>query len=213
MRSLTVLWNPWELASRQRTSDIYHDSVEKRLIKTIRLLACALRVGWRENQIETQVDDAVDWPLAITPRSGDNASAWATWPCNGEGAQPMSRDNSFDALMTRLRAGDEDAANELFHLFASRLIGLARRQLDRRIRQKVDAEDVVQSVFKSFFLRHANGKFELSNWDNLWAFGPDYPAEMRSQEATLLWATPRHTQGDFRSAGLRRCRSRLGANS
>ena len=38
--------------------------------------------------------------------------------------------------MARLRAGDEDAASEVFHRFASRLIALARLQPDTRIRQK-----------------------------------------------------------------------------
>jgi RNA polymerase sigma-70 factor (ECF subfamily) len=45
---------------------------------------------------------------------------------------------------------------------------LARTHLDTRIRQKVDAEDVVQSVFRSFFLRHADGQFDLKDWGSLW---------------------------------------------
>jgi RNA polymerase sigma-70 factor (ECF subfamily) len=76
---------------------------------------------------------------------------------------------AFDDLMARLRAGDEAAASLLFHRFASRLIGLARARLDPLVRQKVDPEDVVQSVFKSFFLRHAAGQWDLGGWDGLWA--------------------------------------------
>src|SRR5262249_33221570 len=48
-------------------------------------------------------------------------------------------------------------------------IALARGRLDALVRQKVDAEDVVQSVFKSFFLRHAEGRWDLGGWDGLWA--------------------------------------------
>jgi RNA polymerase sigma-70 factor (ECF subfamily) len=33
----------------------------------------------------------------------------------------------------------------------------------------VDPEDVVQSVFRSFFSRQAKGQFELENRDNLWS--------------------------------------------
>lgn len=77
--------------------------------------------------------------------------------------------DSFENLLGRLRHGDEDAARQTFQLYARRLIGLAHVHLDGRIRQKVDAEDVVQSVFKSFFVRLGQGRFELASWDNLWS--------------------------------------------
>jgi RNA polymerase sigma-70 factor (ECF subfamily) len=81
----------------------------------------------------------------------------------------MSSDASFGDLLARLRAGDPDAAAAVFHRFAHRLIGLARRHLDRRLLAKVDPEDVIQSVFKSFFLRYAEGQFDLGGWDSLWS--------------------------------------------
>jgi RNA polymerase sigma-70 factor (ECF subfamily) len=81
----------------------------------------------------------------------------------------MQPADSFDDLMARVRAGDEAAASQLFHRFASRLIALARGRLDALVRQKVDPEDVVQSVFKSFFLRHAEGQWDLGGWEGLWA--------------------------------------------
>ena len=82
----------------------------------------------------------------------------------------MSSDPSFDDLMARLRAGQDDAATQVFSHFASRLIALARRRLGPQLRQKEDPEDVLQSVFRSFFLRNAEGEFgEFESWDNLWA--------------------------------------------
>jgi RNA polymerase sigma-70 factor (ECF subfamily) len=33
----------------------------------------------------------------------------------------------------------------------------------------LDAEDVMQSAFKSFFARHAGGAYDLDSWDALWA--------------------------------------------
>jgi RNA polymerase sigma-70 factor (ECF subfamily) len=81
----------------------------------------------------------------------------------------MTPDDSFAELMTRLRSGDAAAAAVVFHRFARRLIGLARVHLDGRVRQKIDPEDVLQSVYKSFFLRHAAGHFDLGGWDGLWA--------------------------------------------
>src|SRR5437762_3488388 len=81
----------------------------------------------------------------------------------------MSQEPSFEDLMERLRLGDERAAQQIFERFAHRLMGLARTRLSGGLRQKVDPEDVMQSVFKSFFRRHAEAQFDLSGWDSLWA--------------------------------------------
>lgn len=80
----------------------------------------------------------------------------------------MSSDSSFDELVTRLRAGNNDAATEVFNRYATRLIALARTQLDSQIRQKEDPEDVVLSAYKSFFLRQAEGQFDLEGEESLW---------------------------------------------
>jgi RNA polymerase sigma-70 factor (ECF subfamily) len=81
----------------------------------------------------------------------------------------MAHDPAFEALMDRLRQGDEAAAAEVFRRFARRLIALAERRLSAQVRAKVDAEDVLQSVFKSFFRRQAAGDYELDSWDSLWS--------------------------------------------
>lgn len=80
-----------------------------------------------------------------------------------------SDEGSFHEVMARLRTGDAEAAARVFHQFAQRLVALARTRLSSRLRQKVDPEDVLQSVYKSFFLRHELGQFQLENWDSLWA--------------------------------------------
>ena len=77
--------------------------------------------------------------------------------------------DSFDDVIGRLRAGEEDGAAEVFNRFADRLIRMAKTRLDVRIRQKMDPEDVTQSVFRSFFRRHAEGQFQLDDWGNLWS--------------------------------------------
>jgi RNA polymerase sigma-70 factor (ECF subfamily) len=81
----------------------------------------------------------------------------------------MSQESSFDDLMARLRRGDDAAAAEVFRRFAHRLIGLARSRLGGQVRQKLDPEDVMQSVFRSFFRRHAEGGLTLESWDRLWS--------------------------------------------
>jgi RNA polymerase sigma-70 factor, ECF subfamily len=80
----------------------------------------------------------------------------------------MSQDPSFDELMVRLRQGDQDAATEIFNRFTRQLITLARSRLDHILRQKLDPEDVLQSVYRSFFDRHSQGQYDFQNWDTLW---------------------------------------------
>jgi len=81
----------------------------------------------------------------------------------------MELSESFTKLVERIRVGDDGAATEVFRRFAGRLIGLARAELDTRIRRKEDPEDVVQSVYRSFFTRYRAGQFDFANWDELWS--------------------------------------------
>ncbi|AMV29502.1 ECF sigma factor [Gemmata sp. SH-PL17] len=80
----------------------------------------------------------------------------------------MSVNDSFAVLMGRLRSGEDAAAREVFVRFASRLAGLARSHLDAKLAVKVDPEDVVQSAYKSFFLRQRDGHLDVGTWDGLW---------------------------------------------
>src|SRR5258708_2322236 len=76
--------------------------------------------------------------------------------------------NSFAEFLTRLQSRDAAASRELFQRFAHQLIALARRRIHAGLRHKVDPEDVVQSVYKSFFIRYGEGNLEVANWDSLW---------------------------------------------
>jgi RNA polymerase sigma-70 factor (ECF subfamily) len=80
----------------------------------------------------------------------------------------MATHDSFAGLMQRLRDGEDEAARQVFVRFARRLVGLARQHLDGRLAAKVDPEDVVQSAYKSFFVRHREGDLEVGSWDGLW---------------------------------------------
>src|SRR5262249_58739563 len=75
---------------------------------------------------------------------------------------------SFAALVGRLHTGDPEAAAQVFHRFAERLVGLASSRLARVLRPKAEPEDVVQSVFRSFFARQRQGQFDLRGWDHPW---------------------------------------------
>jgi RNA polymerase sigma-70 factor (ECF subfamily) len=80
----------------------------------------------------------------------------------------MADDDTFTRLMSRLRTGEDAAAREVFEQFSNRLVALTRSRFNRLLARKVDPEDVVQSAFKSFFLRHRAGKLDVSGRDGLW---------------------------------------------
>jgi RNA polymerase sigma-70 factor, ECF subfamily len=76
--------------------------------------------------------------------------------------------DSFAEFMSTLQAQDNNAARELFARFTHQLMTLASRHIDAGLRHRVDAEDVVQSTYKSFFLRYGAGEFTFVNWNSLW---------------------------------------------
>lgn len=79
---------------------------------------------------------------------------------------------SVTHLIHRLQSGspggDDEAAHHLWERYLPRLLLLARRHLDRRIRILQDEEDVAQSMGRSFFRRLHRGDFDLADRDALW---------------------------------------------
>jgi RNA polymerase sigma-70 factor (ECF subfamily) len=71
-------------------------------------------------------------------------------------------------LIRRLRAGDPQAAEDLFVRYSHRLIRLAEQHLSPKLAARLDGEDVVQSVFRTFFRRNARGEFQLDSSAQLW---------------------------------------------
>jgi len=71
-------------------------------------------------------------------------------------------------LLARWQAGDQDAAAQMFHRYAQRLIGLARSRLSDRLNRRLDPEDVVQSAYRSFFAGARAGRYDLQHGGDLW---------------------------------------------
>src|SRR5262249_45712778 len=76
--------------------------------------------------------------------------------------------DSFAEWLRGLQAGDGAAAQELLGRFTYQLITLALRHIEAGLRHKVDPEDVVQSAYKSFFIRYGAGNLNVVNWNSLW---------------------------------------------
>jgi len=77
-------------------------------------------------------------------------------------------DHASAELLARVQAGDELAAEELFQRFAERLIGVAGARLSARMARRVDAEDVVQSAYRSFFTKARDGRYSVQRSGDLW---------------------------------------------
>ena len=71
-------------------------------------------------------------------------------------------------LMQRFRDGDQDAAAQLFERYVGKLVGLAQRHLSSQLGRRIDAEDVVQSAFRSFFRGTRDGRFQIEPGQDLW---------------------------------------------
>jgi RNA polymerase sigma-70 factor (ECF subfamily) len=71
-------------------------------------------------------------------------------------------------LIRRLHEGDPKGADELFAHYARRLTRVAEQHLSRKLAGRLDGEDVVQSVFRTFFRRSAEGEFRIDGSAQLW---------------------------------------------
>lgn len=77
-------------------------------------------------------------------------------------------DSDSELLVARWQSGDENAAALLFDRYSARLIALVRLHRREKFAARFDAEDVVQSAFRSFFRRTREGQFCLDRGGDLW---------------------------------------------
>lgn len=72
------------------------------------------------------------------------------------------------SLIRRLRAGSDDAATQLYLRYAERLMQLSRQQVAKDLAPRLDADDIVQSVFRTFFRRVRSGNYDVPDGEELW---------------------------------------------
>ena len=77
-------------------------------------------------------------------------------------------DGSDRSLVRRFQAGEQDAATALYKRYAQRLQRLAERNTASDLATRFDADDVVQSVFRTFFRRVKIGHYDLPEEEELW---------------------------------------------
>ncbi len=72
------------------------------------------------------------------------------------------------SLASRVKDGDQDAAHVLYERYVQRVFGLVDSKLGSKLRATTDAEDIVQSVFKSMFRGVQAGNYEVEPGSTLW---------------------------------------------
>jgi RNA polymerase sigma-70 factor (ECF subfamily) len=81
---------------------------------------------------------------------------------------PQNTGPSDRSLLRRFRAGQPDAATQIYLRYASRLLALAQAQCGDDLAARIDPEDIVQSVFRTFFRRVAKGDYDVPEGEELW---------------------------------------------
>lgn len=81
----------------------------------------------------------------------------------------MLMDQSSAELIEMVRQGDPQAEAELHRRYVGRLIDLARTKISAKMKSRFDAEDVVQSVYRSFFINLRDGRYEFRFSGALWS--------------------------------------------
>lgn len=71
-------------------------------------------------------------------------------------------------LLGHWKAGEQDAATEFHRRYVEKLLSLIQRNLARRFSTRVDAEDVADSVLRTFFGAVADGRQQISPSDDVW---------------------------------------------
>jgi RNA polymerase sigma-70 factor, ECF subfamily len=88
--------------------------------------------------------------FAVTDRSNESTTA------------------SDRTLVRRVSGGEADAATALYLRYATRLQRLVHYQTGRGLARFTGSEDIVQSVFRTFFRRAAIGHYQVADSDELW---------------------------------------------
>ena len=85
------------------------------------------------------------------------------------GENRVSFSDELSTILRGARVGEDVAEFAIHREFVDKLVVLASRRINKRFHSKIAPEEIVQSVFASFFKRHRHGEFECEDWNDLWA--------------------------------------------
>ena len=101
----------------------------------------------------------------MTDNGPDSASRATEWQRTGAVEKPpaMSGPGSVSALISQLKAGDEDSVRVLWDRYSAALIRSAQNSLRGQNPAKMDPEELAQSVFFALYRGAINEQFECLN--------------------------------------------------
>ena len=73
-----------------------------------------------------------------------------------------------ETLLQQVRQGNQDAATQLYTRYVDRLRALAEAKCSANLARRLDAEDIVQSVFRLFFQGVRQGFYDVPAGEDLW---------------------------------------------
>jgi RNA polymerase sigma-70 factor (ECF subfamily) len=73
-----------------------------------------------------------------------------------------------DSLVEQCRQGSQEAATQLYRRYVNRLRALAEAKCSAALSRRVDADDIVQSVFRTFFRGLKQGFYDIPEGEDLW---------------------------------------------
>ena len=86
-----------------------------------------------------------------------------------EGTEPPTGSESTDrSLLRRLQHGESDASTQLYLRYVERLLALAESQSSTGLSLRAEPEDIVQSVFRTFFRRAGLGHYSVPDGEEIW---------------------------------------------
>ena len=113
----------------------------------------------------------------------------------------MSDSHSESDFFGRLNRGSDSAFHQLDEQYREQLCGLVRREMGRRFAAREDPEDVVQSVFRSFFRGVDVKKFRIDHSGGLWRLLEKIAIRKILKHAEYHRMEKRHPGAEVRGGG------------
>ncbi len=86
-----------------------------------------------------------------------------------EVASMQQEPGSITQWLSKLRAGQSQAAEPIWNRYQAKLLSIASQKLDQNPDRSIDGEDLVQSSFRYVFVAIQNGRYpDIDNREDLW---------------------------------------------
>ena len=89
-------------------------------------------------------------------------------PGDASAANDRTEATSDGSLLRRFQRGEANASTALYLRYAQRLRALAEAQSSPELKRRVEPEEIVQSVFRTFFRRASKGDYAVPEGEEIW---------------------------------------------